>query len=81
MQEKQRFFTSCNHFNILCLSNVHLRLNSIPRLVNEVVETTPTVGANVEEIVYKNLKFYMWDIGGQKALRQSWHTYYLNTNV
>jgi len=50
-------------------------------LLDEVVVTTPTIGGNVEEINYKNIKFIVWDIGGQESLRASWHTYYLNTNV
>lgn len=29
------------------------------------VVTTPTIGSNVEEVVYKNIRFLMWDIGGQ----------------
>ncbi|KAF9583922.1 ADP-ribosylation factor-like protein 5A, partial [Lunasporangiospora selenospora] len=29
-------------------------------LLNEVVVTTPTIGSNVEEITYKNIKFLMW---------------------
>lgn len=51
------------------------------RLLNEVVATAPTIGSNVEEIVYKNIKFVMWDIGGQEAVRSSWTTYYVNTHV
>jgi GTPase SAR1 family protein len=35
------------------------------RLLDEVVVTTPTIGSNVEEIMYKNIRFLMWDIGGQ----------------
>jgi hypothetical protein len=46
-----------------------------------VVATAPTIGSNVEEIVYKNIKFVMWDIGGQEAVRSSWTTYYVNTHV
>eukprot|EP00158_Paraphelidium_tribonemae_P000452 Partr_v1_DN22402_c0_g1_i1_m32072 putative ADP-ribosylation factor-like len=53
----------------------------IYRLMNEVVATTPTIGSNVEEIVYKNIHFLMWDIGGQQSLRSSWSTYYVNTRV
>jgi len=49
--------------------------------LNEVVATAPTIGSNVEEIVYKNIKFVMWDIGGQEAVRASWNTYYVNTHV
>jgi hypothetical protein len=45
------------------------------------VATAPTIGSNVEEIVYKNIKFVMWDIGGQEAVRSSWTTYYVNTHV
>ncbi|XP_046839402.1 ADP-ribosylation factor-like protein 5B [Xenia sp. Carnegie-2017] len=48
-------------------------------LMNEVVHTSPTIGSNVEEIVWKNMHFLMWDIGGQEALRSSWDTYYANT--
>ncbi|XP_028405408.1 ADP-ribosylation factor-like protein 5B [Dendronephthya gigantea] len=48
-------------------------------LMNEVVHTSPTIGSNVEEIVWKNMHFLMWDIGGQDALRSSWDTYYANT--
>eukprot|EP00158_Paraphelidium_tribonemae_P000454 Partr_v1_DN22402_c0_g1_i4_m32074 putative ADP-ribosylation factor-like len=50
-------------------------------LMNEVVATTPTIGSNVEEIVYKNIHFLMWDIGGQQSLRSSWSTYYVNTRA
>lgn len=48
-------------------------------LMNEVVHTTPTIGSNVEEVVWKNVHFVMWDLGGQESLRSSWNTYYNNT--
>ncbi|XP_013421175.1 ADP-ribosylation factor-like protein 5B isoform X2 [Lingula anatina] len=47
-------------------------------LMNEVVHTSPTIGSNVEEVVWKNIHFLMWDIGGQESLRSSWNTYYTN---
>lgn len=50
-------------------------------LLNEVVVTAPTIGSNVEEVVYKNIRFMMWDIGGQDASRSSWDTYYVDTHV
>ncbi|KAI3657239.1 hypothetical protein MP638_006224 [Amoeboaphelidium occidentale] len=50
-------------------------------LLNEVVATTPTIGSNVEEIIYKNIHFLMWDVGGQESLRKSWATYYINTKA
>ncbi len=43
--------------------------------------TSPTIGSNVEQVVYKNLHFLMWDIGGQDALRESWATYYAGARV
>eukprot|EP01135_Chromosphaera_perkinsii_P012121 Nk52_evm1s2586 gene=Nk52_evmTU1s2586 len=48
-------------------------------LMNEVVVTTPTIGSNVEEVTYKNLRFLVWDVGGQDSLRSTWSTYYTNT--
>jgi GTPase SAR1 family protein len=50
-------------------------------LMNEVVHTSPTIGSNVEEVVWKNIHFIMWDIGGQESLRATWNTYYTNTKV
>ena len=49
--------------------------------MNEVVHTSPTIGSNVEEVIWKNIHFIMWDIGGQESLRTSWNTYYANTEV
>ncbi|KAI8145248.1 P-loop containing nucleoside triphosphate hydrolase protein [Fennellomyces sp. T-0311] len=31
-------------------------------LLNQVVTTTPTIGSNVEEIEYKNIRFLMWAV-------------------
>ncbi|KAI8099677.1 ADP-ribosylation factor family-domain-containing protein [Halteromyces radiatus] len=50
-------------------------------LMDQVVTTTPTIGSNVEEIQYKNIKFMMWDIGGQESLRTSWKTYFVDTKA
>jgi len=48
-------------------------------LMNEVVHTSPTIGSNVEEVVFKNIRFLMMDIGGQDSLRSSWQTYFAHT--
>ena len=32
--------------------------------LNEVVNTIPTIGFNVETFQYKNVEFNAWDIGG-----------------
>lgn len=37
--------------------------------VGEVVTTIPTIGFNVEQVTYKNLKFQVWDLGGQTSIR------------
>ncbi len=50
-------------------------------LMNEVVHTSPTIGSNVEEVIWKNIHFIMWDLGGQQSLRAAWSTYYSNTEV
>ena len=50
-------------------------------LMNEVVQTSPTIGSNVEEVMWKNVRFIMWDLGGQDSLRAAWNTYYSNTEV
>nr|ACO15259.1 ADP-ribosylation factor-like protein 5B [Caligus clemensi]ACO15741.1 ADP-ribosylation factor-like protein 5B [Caligus clemensi] len=48
-------------------------------LVNEVMSTSPTIGSNVEEVVYNKVHFIMWDLGGQDSLRSAWNTYFSNT--
>ena len=37
--------------------------------LGENVCTIPTIGFNVEEIVFQNLSMTVWDIGGQKIIR------------
>uniref|UniRef100_A0A8C0EAP7 ADP-ribosylation factor-like protein 5B n=1 Tax=Balaenoptera musculus TaxID=9771 RepID=A0A8C0EAP7_BALMU len=50
-------------------------------LTNEVVPTCPTIRSNVEKIVWQKTHFFMWDIGGEEALRSSWNTYYSSAEV
>eukprot|EP01104_Vermistella_antarctica_P004654 TRINITY_DN15074_c0_g1_i1.p1 TRINITY_DN15074_c0_g1~~TRINITY_DN15074_c0_g1_i1.p1 ORF type:complete len:208 (-),score=24.24 TRINITY_DN15074_c0_g1_i1:108-650(-) len=47
----------------------------------EVVNTIPTIGFNVETVTYKNIKFQVWDLGGQSSIRPYWRCYYSNTNA
>jgi len=49
--------------------------------VGEVVTTIPTIGFNVETVSYKNLKFQVWDLGGQTSIRPYWRCYYSNTDA
>jgi small GTP-binding protein len=44
--------------------------------VGDVVHTIPTIGFNVEEVEYKNIKFTVFDVGGQQRLRPLWQHYY-----
>jgi ADP-ribosylation factor-like protein 1 len=49
--------------------------------VGEVVTTIPTIGFNVETIKYNNIKFQVWDLGGQTSIRPYWRCYYSNTDA
>jgi ADP-ribosylation factor-like protein 1 len=54
------------------------------RLQNDddaVVQTIPTIGFNVEVLQYKNIKFQVWDLGGQTSIRPYWRCYYPNTDA
>merc|ERR1711869_117514 len=47
--------------------------------LGEVVTTLPTIGFNVETVEYKNIKFTVWDVGGQDKIRKLWRHYYQDT--
>lgn len=47
--------------------------------LNQDVTTIPTVGFNVETVTYKNVKFNVWDVGGQDKIRPLWRHYYTGT--
>ncbi len=47
--------------------------------LNDNVSTIPTVGFNVECVTYKNVKFNVWDVGGQDKIRPLWRHYYTGT--
>merc|ERR1712107_214604 len=48
--------------------------------LGEVVTTIPTIGFNVETVEYKNLRFTVWDVGGQDKIRKLWRHSYSGTN-
>merc|ERR1712157_587618 len=48
---------------------------------DEAVQTIPTIGFNVETLQYKNIKFQVWDLGGQTSIRPYWRCYYANTDA
>ena len=35
----------------------------------------------MEQVTYKNLKFQVWDLGGQTSIRPYWRCYYSNTDA
>ncbi|KAN0062804.1 hypothetical protein ACQY0O_004624 [Thecaphora frezii] len=60
---------------ILGLDNAGKTTLMYKMTLGSVVSTAPTVGSNTETFEYKNLKFMLWDVGGQTALRTSWSSY------
>ena len=44
--------------------------------LNQSVTTIPTIGFNVETVQYKNVKFSVWDVGGQDKLQSLWRHYH-----
>ena len=38
-------------------------------------------GFNVETVEYKNIRFTVWDVGGQDKIRPLWRHYFVNTQV
>jgi len=49
--------------------------------IGEVVATIPTIGFNVETVQFKNIKFQVWDLGGQSSIRPYWRCYFANTKA
>ena len=49
--------------------------------LGEHVHTVPTIGFSVETIEFKNLKFNIWDIGGQDKIRALWKHYFAGTDA
>ncbi|TPX30957.1 hypothetical protein SmJEL517_g05607 [Synchytrium microbalum] len=47
--------------------------------LNQPITTIPTVGFNVESVTYKNVKFNVWDVGGQDKIRPLWRHYFTGT--
>ncbi len=48
--------------------------------IGEVVPTIPTLGFNVETVEYRDVKFQVWDVGGQDKIRRLWHHYYAGSH-
>ena len=48
---------------------------------DKVMRTTPTIGFNMETVSHNNVKFRVWDLGGQTQIRPYWRFYYPHTNA
>jgi len=46
--------------------------------LGEFVRTVPTIGFNIETVMFKNLSFTVWDVGGQDKIRHLWRQYMVN---
>ncbi|KAK8283582.1 hypothetical protein V6Z12_D08G104800 [Gossypium hirsutum] len=49
--------------------------------MGEVVSTIQAIGFNVETVQYNNIKFQVWDLGGQTSIRPYWRCYFPNTQA
>ncbi|PSS21069.1 ADP-ribosylation factor like [Actinidia chinensis var. chinensis] len=45
------------------------------------VQCRNTIGFNVETVQYNNIKFQVWDLGGQTSIRPYWRCYFPNTQA
>jgi len=74
---------SRNNFKILILGMQNAGKTSVLyRLsLGQIIKTNPTIGANLEEFTYNNVKFQAWDLGGQESIRSIWDAYYMNTDA
>ncbi|CAJ1327299.1 unnamed protein product, partial [Effrenium voratum] len=48
--------------------------------LGDVIKTVPTIGFNVQVVQYKNVKFQVWDVGGQDKIRKLWQHYLHGTD-
>ncbi|CAL6107365.1 ADP-ribosylation_factor [Hexamita inflata] len=47
--------------------------------IGEVIVSIPTINFIIEKVEYKNIRFTMWDVGGQDVVRPLWVQFYQNT--
>jgi ADP-ribosylation factor-like protein 3 len=47
----------------------------------EISNVKPTLGFNMKSLSHEGCKLSIFDVGGQKALRDYWDNYYENTDV
>ncbi len=47
----------------------------------DIDKISPTLGFNIKTLHYNDYKLNVWDVGGQKTLREYWPNYYENTDA
>lgn len=52
-----------------------------PYITQDISTITPTQGFNIKNLTHDKFKLNVWDIGGQKALREYWGNYFANTDA
>ena len=45
------------------------------------MSSSEAIGFNVETVSHKNVKFTIWDLGGQSSIRPYWRCYFSNTQA
>ena len=55
--------------------------SNLSRHLSEDLCVCAAIGFNVETVTYKNIKFQVWDLGGQTSIRPYWRCYYPNTQA
>merc|ERR1719319_84007 len=67
-----------NEFKLLLLGLDNAGKTSIlKKMANEqIAHIMPTQGFNIKSIEKDGIKFKMWDLGGQRAIRPFWENYY-----
>jgi len=60
-------------------TTVLYKLKNGQKRAGSTVSTLPTLNFNVETCKFKNVKFSIWDVGGQDSIRPLWRHYYTGT--
>jgi ADP-ribosylation factor-like protein 5B len=78
----KRLFKMNREFKILILGLANAGKTTVLYQLHlgKVITTQPTIGSNVEEVRNKNVRFQVWDLGGQESLRAAWSTYFQGTH-
>ncbi len=56
-------------------------LQTVAEKPDTIVQTKPTKGFNVKTLDIEGVKLSVWDLGGQKKLREYWSNYYENSHA